>query len=71
LRRHCDRLAESDCEALDHLCELLESHWREARDTDDEEGRFAIGFKVSVNAVRVRRRERIGGLLNYYHREAA
>lgn len=35
-------------QALDHLRELLESHWREARDSADEDGRFAIGFKVAV-----------------------
>ena len=35
-------------QALDHLRELLEAHWREARDSADEEGRFAIGFKVAV-----------------------
>jgi len=35
-------------EALDHLRELLDLHWREAKDSADEDGRFAIGFKVAV-----------------------
>ena len=35
-------------QALDHLRELLETHWKEARDSADDEGRFAIAFKVSV-----------------------
>lgn len=35
-------------QALEHLGELLEAHWREARESADEEGRFAIGFKVAV-----------------------
>jgi hypothetical protein len=35
-------------EALEHLRELLDLHWREAKDSADEDGRFAIGFKVAV-----------------------
>jgi hypothetical protein len=35
-------------QALDHLRELLDLHWREAKDSADEDGRFAIGFKVAV-----------------------
>lgn len=35
-------------QALAHLRDLLEAHWRDARDSADEEGRFAIGFKVAV-----------------------
>ena len=35
-------------QALEHLRELLDSHWREARDSADENGKFAIGFKVAV-----------------------
>ena len=35
-------------QALDHLRELLDLHWREARDSADENGKFAIGFKVAV-----------------------
>jgi len=35
-------------QALDHLRELIDLHWREARDSADEEGRFSIGFKVAV-----------------------
>lgn len=36
-------------QALDHLRELLNLHWREARDSADENGKFAIGFKVAVS----------------------
>ena len=36
-------------QALDHLRELLDLHWREAKDSADEDGRFAIGFKVAVS----------------------
>lgn len=35
-------------QALDHLRELLDTHWRDARESADDEGRFAIGFKVAV-----------------------
>ncbi len=35
-------------QTLDHLRELLDLHWREAKDSADEDGRFAIGFKVAV-----------------------
>jgi hypothetical protein len=35
-------------QALDHRRELLESHRRESRDSADEDGRLAIGFKVAV-----------------------
>ena len=35
-------------QALGHLRELLDLHWREAKDSADEDGRFAIGFKVAV-----------------------
>ena len=35
-------------QALDHLRELLDTHWRDARESADEDGRFAIGFKVAV-----------------------
>ena len=36
-------------QALDHLRELLNLHWREAWDSADEDGKFAIGFKVAVS----------------------
>jgi len=32
-----------------HLRELLELHWRAARDSADEDGRFAISFRVAVS----------------------
>ena len=34
--------------ALDHLRELLATHWREAKDSADEDGKLSIGFRVSV-----------------------
>ena len=34
--------------ALDHLRELLTAHWREAKDSAAEDGKFSIGFRVSV-----------------------
>jgi len=36
-------------QALDHLRELLDLHWQEAKDSADEDGKFAIGFKVAVS----------------------
>ena len=35
-------------QALDHIRELLSTHWREAKDSADEDGKFAIGLRVSV-----------------------
>ena len=35
-------------QALDHIRELLTAHWREAKDSADEEGKFAIGLRISV-----------------------
>lgn len=35
--------------ALDHIRELLSSHFREAEDAADEDGKFSIGFKVSFD----------------------
>ena len=35
-------------QALGHLCDLLEMHWREAPDSAEEYGKFAISFKVAV-----------------------
>ena len=35
-------------QAIGHLRELLDLHWREAKDSADEDGRFAIGLKVAV-----------------------
>jgi hypothetical protein len=36
-------------QALDHLRELLDAHWKTAKDSADDDGRFAIGFKVTVH----------------------
>ena len=36
-------------QALGHLRELLDLHWREASDSADEDGKFAIGFRVAVS----------------------
>ena len=35
-------------QALEHLRELLDTHWHDARESADEEGRFSISFKVAV-----------------------
>lgn len=35
-------------QALDHVRELLSTHWREAKDSADEDGKFAIGLRSSV-----------------------
>ena len=35
--------------ALDHMRELMSTHWREAQDAQDEDGKFGIGFKVSFD----------------------
>ena len=35
-------------QAIEHLRELLDTHWHDARESADEEDRFSIGFKVAV-----------------------
>lgn len=35
-------------QALGHLCDLLEMHWREAHDSAEEDGKFGISFKMAV-----------------------
>ena len=35
-------------QALDHVRELLATHWREAKDSADEDGKFAIVLRISV-----------------------
>ena len=35
-------------QSLDHIRELLTTHWREAKDTADGDGKFAIGLRISV-----------------------
>ena len=35
-------------QALDHIRELLTLHWREAKDSADEDGKFSIGLRISV-----------------------
>ena len=35
-------------QALDHARELLSAHWREAKDSADDDGKFAIGLRISV-----------------------
>lgn len=34
--------------ALDHIRELLATHWREAKDAADDDGKFAIGLRITV-----------------------
>ena len=33
---------------INHARELLTTHWREAKDSADDEGKFAIGLRISV-----------------------
>ena len=35
-------------QALDHIRELLTTHWREAKDSADDDGKFAIGLRITV-----------------------
>ena len=35
-------------QAIDHVRELLATHWREAKDSADEDGKFAIGLRITV-----------------------
>lgn len=35
-------------QALDHVRELFSTHWREAKDSADDDGKFAIGLRISV-----------------------
>ena len=35
--------------ALTHIRELMSAHWREAEDAADEDGKFAVGFKVTFD----------------------
>ena len=35
-------------QSLDHIRELLTTHWREAKDSADDDGKFAIGLRISV-----------------------
>ena len=34
--------------ALEHVRELLATHWREAKDSADDDGKFAIGLRITV-----------------------
>lgn len=35
-------------QAIEHIRELLTTHWREAKDSADDDGKFSIGLRVSV-----------------------
>ena len=35
-------------QTLDHIRELLSVHWREAKDSADDVGKFSIGLRVIV-----------------------
>ena len=39
-------------QSLDHVRELLTTHWREAKDSADDDGKFAIGLRISVQVVK-------------------
>jgi hypothetical protein len=33
---------------IDHIRELLSTHWSEAKDSADDDGKFSIGLRVNV-----------------------
>ena len=35
--------------ALDHIRDLMSTHWREATDAQDEDGKFGIAFKATFD----------------------
>ena len=35
--------------AIGHIRELLSAHWREAQEAQDDDGKFAVGFKVTFD----------------------
>jgi hypothetical protein len=35
-------------QALDHIRKLLSAHWRGAKDSADEDGKFAVGLRIIV-----------------------
>lgn len=35
-------------QALDNIRELLTTHWTEAKDSADENGKFSIGLRIAV-----------------------
>ena len=35
--------------ALDHMRDLMSTHWREAQEAQDEDGKFSIGFKATFD----------------------
>lgn len=35
-------------QALNHMRDLLAVHWHEAKDSADDEGKFSIGLRLSV-----------------------
>ena len=35
--------------ALDHIRDLMSTHWREAQDAQDEDGKFSIAFKATFD----------------------
>ena len=35
-------------QSLDHIRELLTTHWREAKNSADDDGKFAISLRISV-----------------------
>ena len=37
-------------QALDHIRELLSAHWREAKDSADDDGKFCVGLRITVTA---------------------
>ena len=57
-------------QALGHLRELLDLHWREASDSADEDCKFAIGFQGGGQRRRARQGEGDEPDLPHRHRRA-
>lgn len=35
--------------ALDHIRDLMTAHWRDAQDSQDDDGKFGIAFKATFD----------------------
>ena len=44
-----DRQTAEQEAAVAHMRDLLEAHYREAEESADEDGKFSIGFRVTVD----------------------
>ena len=58
-------------DALRNTIREFITHYHIERNHQGLENRLIVPLKMIGTAVRVKKRERVGGLLNYYYREAA